>query len=398
MDTTWRTQLMSEYQRYEFMTIERPLTGEQLDAVEALSSHIEASSTHALIEYHWGDFKHNPIDVLHKFFDGFLYWANWGSPQLAFRFPHGILPDDLIDGYDLDDFVTFTKHRDYDILDIQFGEMEAPDEWVNYELGSLIAIRDELMEGDLRALYIVWLAGQRMIEGYDEEEDYDEEEQEGEEEDYEISVPPVPLGFGTLTAAQYSLAELLRVPEELLVAAAQHSKAAAPSTGDDFAAWVKLLPPDRQNDYLLRLAHNEPGLSRLLVRELRELGQDKTMEAPSTGEHVTYATLLAESKAIRARLEREKREQEQAARLRHLQENHTHQDAYWQQVDQAVMRGTGTGYDEALRLLIELRDAADKCKETQQFQERFRAGVRPHLRRPAFVKRLQAHKFTLPEA
>ncbi len=383
---------MSEYQRYEFMTIDRPLTRAQLDAVNDLSSHIEASSTHALIEYHWGDFKHNPIKVLHEFFDAFLYWANWGSPQLAFRFPHGILPADLIEGYDLEDFVTFTRYQDYDILDIQFGEIEAPDEWVEYELGSLIALRDELMEGDLRALYIVWLAGQLMIEGYNEEEN------ENEEEDWEISVPPVPPGFGTLTAAQYSLAELLRVPQELLVAAARHSKTAAPTTGDDFAAWVRLLPPDRQNDYLVRLAHNEPGLSRLLVRELRELGQDKTEAVPSTGEHVTYATVLVESKTIKAQLEREKREQEQMARRRHLQEIHDHQDAYWQQVEQAVMRGTGTGYDEALRLLIELREAADQFKEPQQFQDYFRAWVPPHLRRPSFVKRLQAHKFTLPEA
>jgi hypothetical protein len=389
---------MSEYQRYEFMTIDRPLTREQLDAVNALSSHIEASSTHALIEYHWGDFKHNPIKVLHEFFDGFLYWANWGSPQLAFRFPHGILPADLIDGYDLEDFVTFTRHPDYDILDIQFGEMEGPDEWIDYELGSLIAMRDELMEGDLRSLYIVWLAAQIMIEGYDEEEDYDEEEIEDDEEDDEISVPPVPPGFGTLTAAQQALAELLQVPQELLVAADRHSKAAAPSTKDDVAVWVKLLPPERQNDYLVRLAHNEPGLSRLLVRELRELGQGKSRAAPSTGEHVTYATLLAESKAIKAQLEREKREQAQAARLRHLREIHDHQDAYWQQVEQAVTRGTGTGYDEALQLLVELREAAEQFKETQEFQERFRAWVRPHLRRPAFVKRLQDRKFTLPEA
>jgi len=385
---------MSEYQRYEFMTIDRPLTRAQLDAVNTLSSHIEASSTHALIEYNWGDFKHNPIGVLHEFFDGFLYWANWGSPRLAFRFPHGILSADLIDAYDLEDFVTFTPHPDYDILDIHFGEMEAPDEWTEYELGSLIPIRDELMEGDLRALYIVWLAAQMMIEGYDEEEYEDEEE----EEDWEITVPPVPPGFGTLTAAQYALAELLQVPQELPLAAAHHSKAAAPSPGDDFAAWVKLLPPDRQNDYLVRLAHNEPGLSRQLVRELRELGQDKTRAAPSTGEEVTYATLLTESKAIRARQEREKREQAQAARLRHLQEIHDHQDTYWHQVEQAVMRGTGTGYDEALRSLVELRDAADHFNETQKFQDHFRAWVRPHLRRPAFVKRLQAQGFTLPEA
>jgi hypothetical protein len=377
---------MSEYQRYEFMTSDRPLTRVQLDAVDALSSHIEASSTHALIEYHWGDFKHDPIDVLHKFFDGFLYWANWGAPELAFRFPHGILPVDLIDGYDLDDFVTFTQYPDYDILDIHFGEMEGPDEWIEYDLGSLIAIRDELMEGDLRALYIVWLARQRMREGYDEEEDE------------EISVPAVPPALGTLTAAQQALAELLQVPQELLVATARHSDAAVSSTGDDIAAWVKLLPADRHNDYLVRLARNEPGLSRRLVKELRELGQDKTTATPSAGEHITYAMLLAESKAIKAQLEREKREQERVARQRHLQDIRDHQDDYWHQVDLAVMRNSGAGYDEAVRLLIELREVADQFKETQEFQERFRAWVRPHLRRPALVKRLRDRKFTLPEA
>jgi hypothetical protein len=381
---------MSEYQRYEFMAIDRPLTRVQLDAVNDLSSHIEASSTHAIIEYHWGDFKHDPIEVLHEFFDGFLYWANWGAPQLALRFPHGILPADLIDGYDLDDFVTFIKYPDFDILNIHFGEMEGPDEWIEYDLGSLVTIRDELMEGDLRALYIVWLASQRMNEGYDEEED------EGGDE--EISVPPVPHAFGTLSEAQEALAELLQVPEELLVAAARHSKASVSSTVDDFAAWVKLLPSDRQNDYLVRLAHNEPGLSRLFVKELRELSQDKTTATPPTGEHVTYARLLAESKAVKVQLEREQREQEQAARLRHLQDIRDQQDDYWHQVDLAVMRGTGTGYDEALRLLIELREAADQFKEMQEFQGRFRAWVQPHLRRPAFIKRLQDRKFTLPEA
>ena len=393
---------MSEYQRYEFMTIDRPLTGDQLDAVNGLSSHIEASSTHALIEYHWGDFKHDPIDVLKKYFDGFLYWANWGSPQLAFRFPPGILPADLIDGYDLEDFVTFTRHKDYDILDIQFGEMQAPDEWTDYELGELIPIRDELMEGDLRALYIVWLAGQSMLGGYgedeDEDEEWDEEDEEDEGEDYEISVPPVPPAFGKLTAAHQVLADLFQVPEELLTAAARHSNAAVSSTKDDFAAWVRLLTPERQNDYLVRLAHNEPGLSRLLVRELRELGRDKTGVTPSMGERIPFATLLAESKDIKAEMKREKREQEQAARQRHLQDIHNHQDTYWRQIDMAVVRGTGTGYDEAVKLLVELRDAADQYKETQEFQERFRAWVRPHLRRPAFVKRLQDRKFPLPEA
>jgi hypothetical protein len=392
---------MSEYQRYEFMTVDRPLTREQLDAVNDLSSHIEASSTHAIIEYHWGDFKHDPIEVLYEFFDGFLYWANWGSPQFALRFPHGALPADLVEYYDFDEFVTFTQHPDYDILDIHFGEWEALDEWVDYDLASLIGVREELMEGDLRPLYIAWLACQSTIEGYydnEEEEEEGEEEEDRSEDDELRGVMPVPPGFGELTAAEQALAELLRLPEELLMAAAQYSNAAKPTTADDFPAWVERLSQERLKDYLVRLAHNEPGLSRLLVKELRELGWGGTDVAPLEGKRVTYATLLAESKGIKERLAREKRERERRARLQHLQEVHDNKYTYWHRVDQEASRGNASGYDEAVKLLVELRDAANQFKETQDFRTRFQTWLGPHMRRPALIRRLRERSFTLPEA
>ena len=86
------------------------------------------------------------------------------------------------------------------------------------------------------------------------------------------------------------------------------------------------------------------------------------------------------------------------ARERHLQEIYDHQDDYWHQADEALLRSSGTGYDEAARLLVELREVANHFKESSEFQERFRAWVRPHLRRPAFIKRLQVRGFALPEA
>jgi len=409
---------MSEYQRYEFMTVDRPLTRAQLDQVNTLSSHIEASSTHALIEYNWGDFKHDPIKVLYKFFDGFLYWANWGSPQLALRFPHGILPADLLNGYDLHDYATFTQQTDYDILDIQFGEMESPDEWTDYDLGSLIGIRDELMEGDLRALYIVWLASQpqhiidseRRYYEDDDEPDYEDEfETEAEDEDDDEDenevgedenqgenedkiVPAVPTGFGTLTAAQQALTELLQISQAQLTAAAQYSKATSPAN-DDFATWIKLLPTDHGTDFLLRLAHNEPGLSRLFVKELRELGQDKTSTRPAEGEHIPYARLSAEGKAIQARLEREEQARKWAERQQQLQHIHTHLEAFWYQVEQGALSGNSSGYDKALHGLIDLREAADHFQTSQEFQRRFLTWVQPHQRRPALLRRLRENTF-----
>jgi hypothetical protein len=394
---------MSEYQRYEWMTSDRPLTRAQLEAVNTLSSHIDVSSTRALVEYHWADFKHDPLQVLHDFFDGFLYWANWGAPELALRFPHGVLPVDLLGGYDLDVLVTFTQAPDYDILDIHFGELEAPDEWVDYELGSLIALREELMDGDARALYIVWLASERLWGSANEHDEAGEDDAEIDEED-EIGVPPVPPGLGELTAAQQALSELLQVPNEMLVAAARHSAAVTASLHEDMASLVTLLPPDRRTEYLVRLARNELGLSRMLVKELRELnqgsqdqGHDSCKPVPSTGERVTFVTLVAESKAIQAQWEREQRERERLARERQLQQIHDFQDEYWHRADLAVMRGSGAGYDEAALVLGELREVAVRFQETPEYEARFRAWVRPHLRRPAFVKRLQERHFPLPQ-
>jgi hypothetical protein len=156
-----------------------------------------------------------------------------------------------------------------------------------------------------------------------------------------------------------------------------------------------LLSSERKDKYLLRLAHNEPGLSRLLIAELRELNPNKTRVLLPEGERVPYATLLAESQAVQAQLAREKRAKEEAVRLRRLQDVHAHQDTFWGQVNFAAIQGTSTGYDEALQGLIELRDAANQFNEGEAFQERFQ---KSHLRRPALLRRLREHNFRVPEA
>jgi hypothetical protein len=63
-----------------------------------------------------------------------------------------------------------------------------------------------------------------------------------------------------------------------------------------------------------------------------------------------------------------------------------------------VKRASGAGYDEAMHVLCELREVADQWNESKAFHVHFGASVRPRLRRPAFVKRLQDLRFTLPEA
>lgn len=93
-----------------------------------------------------------------------------------------------------------------------------------------MSIRNELMDGDLRALYIVWLAAQRQLGSYDEEENYD------------VNAPPIPPAFGALTSAQQALADLLQTLQKLLNAVARHRVGSTPSSERDVADLVELLP------------------------------------------------------------------------------------------------------------------------------------------------------------
>jgi hypothetical protein len=168
--------------------------------------------------------------------------------------------------------------------------------------------------------------------------------------------------------------------------------------GDDVAARVKLLPAERRDEYLLRLVRNEPGLSRTLVNELRGLGPDaKPTERPA-GERVTHANLQAEAMAIRAQREAARIERERQAHEQRLRELHEHEDTYWRQLDRDMARGSGSGYDAAASLLAELRESATHFQDPEGFGHRFQAWMQPHLRRPAFVKRLRDRRFALPQS
>jgi len=68
---------MSEYQHYEFLAIDRPLTSEEMSALRELSTRTNITPVSFTNEYNWGDFKGNPNDLMQRFFDAHVYVANW---------------------------------------------------------------------------------------------------------------------------------------------------------------------------------------------------------------------------------------------------------------------------------------------------------------------------------
>ena len=233
---------MSEYQYYEFQAIDRPLTARQMRAIRAVSSRASITPTRFVNHYEWGDFKGNPGRWLERYFDAFLYVANWGTRELMLRFPRRLLDLATARRYCYGGTASARASGDLVILELRSeddsgGDFDDGSEW----LSSIIPVRAEIAAGDYRALYLAWL---RCV-------------QEGEldEDDAE---PPVPVGLDRLTTPLETLAEFLRLDDALLVAAVQ----ACPDEEDgippaDLKRWIAALPEKEKTSLLTRLVVGE---------------------------------------------------------------------------------------------------------------------------------------------
>jgi len=82
---------MSEYQYYEFVAVDGPLTSEQQGELRALSTRGRISSSSFVNDYQWGDLKADPREWMERYFDAHLYLANWGTHRIALRLPRAAL-------------------------------------------------------------------------------------------------------------------------------------------------------------------------------------------------------------------------------------------------------------------------------------------------------------------
>jgi hypothetical protein len=232
---------MSEYQSYEFVALDRPLTADEMAELRAISTRAEITPTRFWNEYQWGDLKADPADLLARYFDVHVYFANWGTRRLMLRLPRA-----AVDGAALRDYLpagpaSLTIAGEHAVVDLCSETEEPEDDWYEaaHLCGSLTPLRTELLRGDLRTAYLAWLLAV----------------QDGQVAE-ETKEPAVPQGIGSPSAPLQALAGFLRLDQDLLVAAAE----ADPGTGGaadesiHFRTWVEGLPVGEQRRWLLRAA------------------------------------------------------------------------------------------------------------------------------------------------
>ena len=119
---------MSEYQYYEFLALDRPLTEKQRAELRSISTRAEITATRFVNEYQRGDLKGDPRTMVERYFDAFLYLANWGTRQLMFRLPRGVLAAETAGLYCYTDAASVIETKDHLIVSL-YADRDPDDYW-----------------------------------------------------------------------------------------------------------------------------------------------------------------------------------------------------------------------------------------------------------------------------
>lgn len=337
---------MSEYQYVHFLAVDRPLDDDQLEFMEQQSTRAEISRWQFKNEYLYSDFRGDADEVLRRGYDVHLHYANFGIRKLMFRLPGG-LPwnEKTFDAYQVEygnewkadekgrgGILVIEPEADAGTYDEEYYEFDG-DELMPH----LARVRELLVGGDLRPLYLAWLA----CSG-----------------DPDAVEPPVPAGFGELSPELVALAEFYELYEDLIRAAADRSPP-APNSEDrqqQLRAWVDARSTDELRDIACRmLAEGSSGVRAETLARIRD--ESAAIGWPIAEPTRTLGELLeAAEKHENQRLEREELERERArqARLRAIAAD---PDKTIANVRKLVKLRSTSEYEQAAQELAELREA-----------------------------------------
>jgi hypothetical protein len=383
---------VSEYQYYEFLAIERPLSKEDMGVLRRITSRAEITPTRLCNVYNFGNFHGDPHALMRKYFDAMVYITNWGTRQLMLKLPRSSVDPKEIEPYCVERVLSMEANKDHVLLDIQ-NAAEDPDEWlVDHSaegyLSSLVPLRGELQRGQFAGLYLAWLHGASL--------EFDPDD--GEDAPFE---PPLPPGLRSLSAPCRALCDFLDLDQDRVAAAAERSdKAASEDVSSDIRAWLKKVPAADKDGWLAQLVKGEG--TRIEGEVLRRFRAERPRTntrgtAPSPR---TLAEILARAEVLGE--EREKRDAKADARARAA---HARAEAKaleqrvaalakdeagaWAAVDAHIASKDTGRYDQAVSMLYDLSVLAERNGKVADFEAQLRSLRERNATKQAFLRRLR---------
>jgi hypothetical protein len=246
---------MSEYQFYEFRAIDRPLAAAEMAALRRISTRARITATGFVNTYDWGDLKADPAAFMDRYFDLFVYLANWGSRRFAMRLPESLVSRNALEKFlPGDETAALRRSGEYLVVDVERDEIEADDHDDGHgRLDALAPLRADAIEGDYRVFYLVWLMGVETGAVADDEPE------------------PLP-GIAPLTPALEAFADFFGLDRDLVAAAAAapppSSRTEAPRKAVETI--VRAMSGADKDALLVRLHEGDMRVRAELRRHIRE--------------------------------------------------------------------------------------------------------------------------------
>lgn len=380
---------MSEYQYFEFAAIDRRLTSEEQADLRRYSSRAHITASSFANEYHWGSFKGDTDDWMARYFDAHVHVANWGSRLFMLRLPRHCLPTDLFDYADAEAGAFSARIVGDDcILSWEFFD-DSGEYWDDNEDGSqwlaaLLPLRDELRRGDMRSLYLGWLARVHA-------EQIDDDDLE----------PPLPAGLQALTPAQETLAGFLYLDPDWTAAAANASPS-APLPADTTTlldTWLAQVDHTLlANTARLVMQGNSPAAENTL--RAAYLGWQRTQAGKEEGGRTAQARRQVDEIAAGVATARHQREEQEARRTadtqaqaaaeraQRLERMALSPESIWAGIHKTLEIGSGRAYDLALLAITDLAEALHNAGRQSEFQRGLSRLLSTHGKRKAWLDRL----------
>ena len=379
---------MSEYQYYEFAAIDRPLTGAEMALLRDVSTRADITPTGFVNHYEWGDLKADPSDWMRRYFDAFVYTANWHSCRFALRVPLSTFSKTELQSFEIENVLDIEATDTHWVINWSLCDSESEDyDRFGAEDGCgwmrrLAPLREEVLHGDLRPLYLGWLAAAAS----------------GELDDATLE-PAVPPDLSVLFPAQQALAEFLEIDPDMLTAATAGSASSPPDataqtrlvdawlkewTHDKMTAAIKLMVQGKalEAERQVRSRHTawlkaRRALSMVSAAQ-RNVGRLRELAATASG-------LRFEQQATAHAKQQAERRRQREAHLRLLM---TDAAARWASIDTHATRATASGYEQAVRDLKELAEGYELTASRQEFDHALRQLLLHHTTRGALLRRL----------
>ncbi|MGL4476291.1 MAG: hypothetical protein ACRCT7_17855 [Shewanella sp.] len=368
---------MSEYQYYKFERLDGYLDAKARQALRAISSRAEISATSFQVYYTYSDLKADPFKLLLKYFDIGFYYADWGSIDVYIKLPAGTIPEALL-GFSSDGLHVH-QSDEWQLLIFsleEYGEY-FDDEQADDFFQHLAALRSELMQGDWRLVYFMWL---KAFDCNDELE----------------RVPLIQFDFEHLSEEVQVFAALYDIPLALVKALAmvlnEQPSHQAKQTQFQFDEWLSNLK-EVEKDTLLRTLFEQGQLTRhqaLALTRKEPANTDETYQYWLTPDLISPFIEQAQSQvqqeqaaALAKKMALEKAEKEKA-----LTDIYNQRERCWQQVQEQADRTCASGYDAASRYLHQLCEAYQFKAEEAAFEQRFKRFVVANNSRKALLNRL----------